>query len=96
MSFETWKKEVRAFTTLQDAYMEGAAEKEAEMRALAKENRKLREALREITEGKGRYNRDQLIHASNTIEDMKEIATNALLAKEQTSEPAEAKGRAGK
>ena len=36
------------------------------------------EKLVEITEGKGRYNLDPLIHASNTIEDMKKLATEAL------------------
>lgn len=35
-------------------------------------------ALEEISEGKGRYNENQLIHASNTIEDMKELALKAL------------------
>jgi len=34
--------------------------------------------LAEISEGKGRYNPDKLIHASNTIEDMKELAVNAI------------------
>lgn len=41
-----------------------------------------RAALTEILEGKGRYSRDQLEHASNTIEDMKEIAREALAKKE--------------
>ncbi|MFA6974280.1 MAG: hypothetical protein WC238_06160 [Parcubacteria group bacterium] len=39
---------------------------------------RLRDALSEISEGKGRYNEDRLIHASNTIEDMIEIAKTAL------------------
>jgi len=37
-----------------------------------------KEALEEIKEGKGRYSMNQLEHASNTIEDMKELATDAL------------------
>lgn len=35
--------------------------------------------MTEISEGYGRYNEVPLIHASNTIEDMKELAINALL-----------------
>ena len=35
-------------------------------------------ALREISEGKGRYSMDPLEHAGNTIEDMKELAKEAL------------------
>lgn len=38
----------------------------------------MREALEEITEGKGAFNRDQLIHASNVIDNMKAIARAAL------------------
>ena len=38
----------------------------------------LLEALREIRKGQGRYSQDQLEHASNTIEDMKEIADKAI------------------
>jgi len=40
------------------------------------------EALKEISEGKGRYSMDKLTHASNTIDDMKELALNALLKAE--------------
>ena len=35
-------------------------------------------ALREIAKGLGRYNRDPLLHASNTIEDMRDLAKAAL------------------
>ncbi len=38
----------------------------------------LLEVLREIAEGKGAYSQDQLEHASNTIEDMKALATDAI------------------
>lgn len=38
----------------------------------------LRTALQEIAKGEGRYSTDQLTHASNTIEDMKELALRAL------------------
>ena len=38
----------------------------------------LLEALKEIAEGKGRFSQDPLTHASNTIEDMIEIAHNAI------------------
>lgn len=34
--------------------------------------------LKEIIKGEGAYNQDQSIHAANTIENMKEIATNLL------------------
>ncbi len=38
----------------------------------------VREKLEEITRGAGRFSRDPLIHASNTVEDMKELAREAL------------------
>jgi hypothetical protein len=41
---------------------------------------KLREALKQISRGEGRFSRDQLEHASNTIGDMKELARIALAA----------------
>ena len=43
------------------------------------ERDQLRTALVEISKGEGRFNRDPLIHASNTIEDMKRIALAALI-----------------
>ena len=36
------------------------------------------EALREISKGEGRFSLDHHTHANNTIEDMKELAVNAL------------------
>lgn len=42
------------------------------------ENIRLRSALLEIAEGKGRYSQDQFTHTRNTIEDMKELANEAL------------------
>ena len=36
------------------------------------------EALEGIAEGKGRFDCDRLKHASNTIDDMKELANEAL------------------
>jgi hypothetical protein len=45
---------------------------------LSAENERLREALTEIAEGKGRYSTDRLEHANNTIEDMKKLAHAAL------------------
>lgn len=38
----------------------------------------LEEALKEIAEGKGRYSQDKLEHASNTIQDMIQLANNVL------------------
>jgi hypothetical protein len=45
---------------------------------LGKEIEELRKALTEISEGKGRYNTDPFTHARNTIEDMVQLATEAL------------------
>jgi hypothetical protein len=42
------------------------------------ERDRLRDALQRITERKGRFSRDPLTHASNTIEDMAGIAERAL------------------
>jgi hypothetical protein len=41
-------------------------------------NKIMLEALQRISIGAGRYNEDKLIHASNTIEDMKELAIEAI------------------
>jgi len=38
----------------------------------------LLEALREIAKGEGRYSRDPLEHASNTVDDMKALALRAI------------------
>ena len=38
----------------------------------------LLEALEEIAEGRGRYSMDHMTHAMNTIEDMKQLATEAI------------------
>lgn len=38
----------------------------------------LLEALQQIAEGKGRFSRDPLTHASNTVEDMKALAEAAI------------------
>jgi hypothetical protein len=42
------------------------------------ERNELLETLVEISKGEGRYDMDQLKHASNTIEDMKELAEEAI------------------
>lgn len=42
------------------------------------ECRRLRRALMDIAQGRGRFSMDQLTHASNTIEDMKQLAVDAL------------------
>lgn len=49
-------------------------------RALSAEQRikALEKALREISKGEGRFSRDPLEHASNTIEDMKALAIEAI------------------
>lgn len=38
----------------------------------------LEDALQQISEGRGRFSRDPLTHASNTIDDMMAIAVGAL------------------
>ena len=38
----------------------------------------VREKLEEVTKGAGRFSRDPLIHAANTIEDMKDLAREAI------------------
>lgn len=48
----------------------------------AAEIARLREALKEIQKGEGAYSTDQLEHAGNTIENMKNIAREALKAGE--------------
>lgn len=52
-------------------------EKEANAKLIALAPKML-EALKEIAEGKGRYDTDKLKHASNTIEDMIKLATDAI------------------
>lgn len=50
----------------------------AELEKLAAERERFADALREISQGAGRYSRDPLTHASNCIEDMKQLASDAL------------------
>lgn len=42
---------------------------------------RLMDALKEISKGMGRFSRDPLTHADNTIEDMKRLANKALEGK---------------
>lgn len=53
---------------------------------LKADNDRLREALQEVAKGEGPFSRDQLTHAQNTIEAMKEIALNALQPKAETAQ----------
>ena len=46
----------------------------------------LLKALKEIAEGKGAYSRDAFEHARNTINNMKEIANQAIAKAEGLSE----------
>lgn len=39
---------------------------------------KMAETLKEIAEGKGRFSLDPMTHCSNTVEDMKKLATDLL------------------
>jgi hypothetical protein len=45
---------------------------------LIKERNELLATLREISEGRGRFSRDNFEHARNTIEDMKQLALDAI------------------
>ena len=54
-----------------DALAEDVGKQKARVAELGK-------ILHEITKGKGRYSQDRLEHASNTIEDMKELARRGL------------------
>ena len=72
---------------------------EAALHRIAKENVRLssegavmREALKEIAKGEGRYDMDQLKHASNTIEDMVHLANNALATLTQMEPVSEGRG----
>jgi hypothetical protein len=49
-----------------------------ERNRLRVEIKRLRETLQEISQGYGRYSMDPLTHASNTIDDMKQLAIDAL------------------
>jgi len=42
----------------------------------------LRDALKEIAEGRGTYDLDRLKHCANTVEDMKALANKALTDEE--------------
>lgn len=52
------------------------------------ETQSIKNILIEISEGKGAYNDDKLIHAFNTIENMKRLALDGIKLLEQQGEPA--------
>ena len=56
----------------------GATELLATMLELWNQKKILVEALEEITKGEGPFSHDRLTHASNTIENMKRIASEAI------------------
>ena len=58
-------------------YLKQRKQIEADMKLIAAAPKMLA-ALIEISEGKGRYNEDKLIHASNTIEDLIQLAKEAI------------------
>ena len=71
MSLNDLKKEIQAKALDHDELVQKVA-------ALQQRIQELEGALREIQKGMGPYSQDPLEHASNTIEDMKRIATEAL------------------
>ena len=60
-----------------EEYIKQHEQIEADMKLMAA-SKKMLEALIEITEGKGRYSTDRLTHANNTIEDMIQLAKDAI------------------
>jgi len=58
-----------------EPYHTGACYEVAKLRV---ENEQLKLALKEIAKGEGAFSLDPLTHASNTIDNMKEIAEKAL------------------
>jgi len=65
------------YTGQNDRYEKETEENKANAKLIASAP-KLLEALIEISEAKGRYHPDRLIHASNTIEDMVQLAKDAI------------------
>lgn len=57
---------------------EGLVVQGRKVRELQKENERLVLALKEIVKGEGAYNEDNMQHAINTIENMKQLAKEAL------------------
>ena len=52
--------------------------RQCECEKIAAENKRLKAALTEITRGEGSFSSDPLTHASNTIDNLIEIAQKAL------------------
>jgi len=80
---DEWKTEVKEYKALALApdgtlWRQRCKQVEAEVERLEAEVGRLRAELKEIAKGEGRYNRDPLTHASNTIEDMQALAIAAL------------------
>lgn len=63
--------EIERLTTAGEDLLKRGADKDRKIHALL-------EALKEIAKGRGAYSLDPLAHASNVIEDMKALATDAI------------------
>ena len=61
-----------------DLHQEDVRELQGTVDGLRSQRDALKAALEEISEGKGRYDMDPMQHAINTIDDMKELASEAL------------------
>ena len=76
---EVWGRDFTgAFKAITDRVRGGSPEEAQANARLISAAPDLLEALREIAKGEGRYSRDPLEHASNTIEDMQAIAAKAI------------------
>ena len=84
-SLEALHQNIIGLSKSQPIHYEVAAKElsETHLAILKVKNAELVEALKEISEGSGRFSKDPLRHAENCIEDMKKIAIAAL-----TREPA--------
>ncbi len=75
---DDWRAGAKAESDAGDEAREKVRSLKKELAAMTAKRDALADALREISEGKGRFSKDPLTHASNTIEDMCEIARAAI------------------
>lgn len=76
------EQQVEALWKQRSQCSEDLAHAKERIEELGAEVKRLRDALREISKGKGPFHRDELQHAENVIERQKEIAKSALDGRE--------------